>query len=139
MNENEEKREKQLSTADMVAAAESERQEDAERVERHSAEEVESSIMAEESVPLFKEGEAQEYRSNWSEIQTRFVDDPRDSVEDADELVAHVIKSIAETFAEERAFLEDQWNRGDEVSTEDLRIAMKRYRSFFNRLLSLEK
>lgn len=135
----EEKREKQLSTADMVAAAESERQEDAERVERHGAEEVESSIMAEESVPLFEEGEAQEYRSNWSEIQTRFVDDPRDSVEDADELVAHVIKSIAETFAEERAFLEDQWNRGDEVSTEDLRIAMKRYRSFFNRLLSLEK
>jgi hypothetical protein len=135
----EEKREKQLSTADMVAAAESERQEDTERVERHSAEEVESSMMAEESVPLFEEGEAEGYRSSWSEIQTRFVDDPRDSVEDADELVAHVIKSIAETFAEERAFLEDQWNRGDEVSTEDLRIAMKRYRSFFNRLLSLEK
>ena len=135
----EEKREKQLSTADMVAAAESEGQEDTERVERHSAEEVESSMMAEESVPLFEEGEAEEYRSSWSEIQTRFVDDPRDSVEDADELVAHVIKSIAETFAQERAFLEDQWNRGDEVSTEDLRIAMKRYRSFFNRLLSLEK
>lgn len=134
----EEKRKKQLSTADMVAAAEHERQEDSERVERERAEDTQSSQMAEDSVPLFEQGEAEAHRSRWSDIQTRFVDDPRDSVEDADELVAHVIKSIAETFAEERAFLEDQWNRGDEVSTEDLRIAMKRYRSFFNRLLSLE-
>lgn len=137
----EEKREKQLSTADMVTAAEGERRADSEQVEREveKSEEVESSMMAEEeSVPLFEQGEAEQYRSTWSEIQTQFVDDPRDSVEDADELVAQVIKSIAETFAEERAFLEDQWNRGDEVSTEDLRIAMKRYRSFFNRLLSLE-
>lgn len=136
--EKREKQEKQLSTADMVAAAESERQQDSEQVQRERSEEVESSKMAEESVPLFEQGEAERYRSTWSEIQTQFVDDPRDSVEDADELVAQVIKSIAETFAEERAFLEDQWNRGDEVSTEDLRIAMKRYRSFFNRLLSLE-
>lgn len=135
----EENREKQLSTADMVAAAEHERQEEPERAERERVEDTQSSTMTEDSVPLFEQGEADDYRSRWSDIQARFVDDPRDSVEDADELVAHVIKSIAETFAEERAFLEDQWNRGDEVSTEDLRIAMKRYRSFFNRLLSLEK
>jgi len=66
------------------------------------------------------------------------VDDPRHSVENADDLVEKVMNSITETFADERTSLEDQWNRGVDASTEDLRLAMKRYRSFFNRLLTLE-
>lgn len=91
-----------------------------------------------ELAPLLEAGEAEEFRSRWLDIQTDFVDDPRHSVENADELVARVINSITENFAGERASLEDQWNRGEEASTEDLRIAIKRYRSFFNRLLTLE-
>ena len=94
--------------------------------------------MDKELVPLLERGEAEEFRSRWLDIQTEFVDDPRHSVENADELVARVINSITENFASERTSLEDQWNRGKEASTEDLRIAMMRYRSFFNRLLTLE-
>lgn len=86
---------------------------------------------------LMDEDKAEGFRSRWNEIQTEFVDDPRSSVERADELVEMVVKNITDNFAEERAVLENQWSRGEEASTEDLRIAIKRYRSFFNRLLSL--
>ena len=98
----------------------------------------ERSTMERELIPLLGETEAEEFRSHWQDIQTNFVDDPSHSVERADELVARVINSITENFAAERDSLEEQWNRGEEVSTEDLRLAMKRYRSFFNRLLTLE-
>jgi hypothetical protein len=91
-----------------------------------------------ELVPLLDESKAQEFRSRWQDIQTEFVDDPQNSVEQADELVTQVINGITENFANERNSLEDQWNRGEQASTEDLRLAMKRYRSFFNRLLTLE-
>jgi hypothetical protein len=86
---------------------------------------------------LMDEDKAEGFRSRWTEIQTGFVDNPRSSVERADELVEMVIKNITDSFAEERAVLENQWSRGDEASTEDLRVAIKRYRSFFDRLLSL--
>lgn len=86
---------------------------------------------------LMDKDKAEGFRSRWTEIQTGFVDDPRSSVERADELVAMVVKSITDTFAEERTVLEEQWSRGGEASTEDLRVAIKRYRAFFNRLLSL--
>lgn len=86
---------------------------------------------------LMDKDKAEGFRSRWTEIQTGFVDDPRSSVERADELVAMVVKSITNTFAEERTVLEEQWSRGGEASTEDLRVAIKRYRAFFNRLLSL--
>jgi hypothetical protein len=79
----------------------------------------------------------QELRSRWDNIQTGFVDEPRSAVQQADELVALTIKRLAETFAEERNGLERQWDRGDNVSTEDLRIALQRYRSFFQRLLTV--
>jgi hypothetical protein len=69
-------------------------------------------------------------------VQTRFVDEPRGAVEDADGLVANVMKQLAEGFAQERERLEAQWDRGEDISTEDLRIALQRYRSFFQRLLS---
>jgi len=76
-------------------------------------------------------------RSRWKEVQTAFVDEPRKAVEEADGLVASAMKRLAEVFAEERSNLEQQWDRGDGVSTEDLRIALQRYRTFFQRLLSV--
>ena len=90
-----------------------------------------------EATPLFPSGEAEGFRSRWSEAQTGFVDDPRHAVEQADGLVAEVMKRLAETFADERTKLEQQWDRGDQVDTESLRVALQRYRSFFDRLLSL--
>ena len=93
----------------------------------------------EDFAPLFENNEAEEFRSHWLNIQSRFVDDPRASVKEADELVANVIKSITRSFADRRISLENQWNGGENnISTEDMRVAIKRYRSFFNRLLSLE-
>ena len=92
----------------------------------------------EDFAPLFENNEAEKFRSQWLEIQSRFVDDPSVSVKDADDLVADVIKTITRTFSDKRLSLENQWNSGDKVSTEDLRVALKRYRSFFNRLLTLE-
>ena len=113
---------------------------DGDRFEEERREDVRERRPAAEKdlVPLLKADKAEEYRSRWMDIQTEFVDDPRNSVENADDLVARVINSITENFASERDALEDQWNRGEEASTEDLRLAMKRYRSFFNRLLTLE-
>jgi hypothetical protein len=87
--------------------------------------------------PIFPGSEAGGYRTQWDAIQTGFVDEPRRAVEEADALVALVIKRLSEVFADERAGLEHQWGRGDEISTEDLRIALRKYRSFFERLLSL--
>ena len=62
-------------------------------------------------------------------IQTGFVDEPRTAVQQADELVAQAMKHIAETFANERTRLEQQWDRGDDVNTEDLRQALRKYRA----------
>ncbi len=87
--------------------------------------------------PLFGSDAIGDYRSRWDEVQTAFVDDPRSAVTRADGLVAEVMKDLARTFANERAGLEDQWSEGRDASTEDLRIALQRYRSFFARLLTL--
>lgn len=87
-------------------------------------------------VSLVPSEEAAGFREKWNTIQTRFVDEPRGSVEEADTLVADVMRRLTELFANERSGLERQWSRGDNVSTEDLRLAMQRYRSFFDRLLS---
>src|SRR3954452_9296924 len=89
------------------------------------------------SASLFPSGELDGLRSRWKEIQTAFVDEPRKAVEQADGLVASAMKRLAEVFAQERSGLEQQWDRGDSVSTEDLRVALQRYRSFFDRLLSV--
>ena len=90
-----------------------------------------------EPAPLFPSEELSGLRAQWKDIQTAFVDEPRKAVEQADGLVASAMKRLAEVFANERAGLERQWDRGDSVSTEDLRIALRRYRSFFDRLLSV--
>jgi hypothetical protein len=76
------------------------------------------------------------FQQRWKEIQTRFVDEPRGAVEDADSLVANLMQQLAESFAKERERLEAQWGRGEDISTEDLRVALQRYRTFFQRLLS---
>lgn len=87
------------------------------------------------SAALLSQDDSHDFERRWEEIQVIFVDEPRRSVEQADGLVAEVMKRLAEGFAQERKGLEGQWDRGDEVSTEDLRVALQRYRSFFNRLL----
>jgi hypothetical protein len=92
---------------------------------------------APDTAPLFPANELEELRSRWSGVQTAFVDEPRRAVEQADGLVASAMKRLAEVFAEERSKLEQQWDGGGNVSTEDLRIALQRYRSFFHRLLSI--
>ncbi len=92
---------------------------------------------ATEVTPLFPNNELEELRNRWTGVQTAFVDEPRTAVEQADGLVASAMKRLAEVFAEERSKLEQQWDRGDNVSTEDLRIALQRYRSFFQRLLAV--
>lgn len=89
------------------------------------------------STPLFVTNDANNYRSQWEKIQIGFVDEPRKAVERADELVAAVIKRLAEVFADERSKLESDWEKNDGVSTEELRVALRRYRSFFDRLLTV--
>jgi len=85
---------------------------------------------------LFPTGESDTFRNRWNDIQVSFVDEPRPSVEKADQLVASVIRRLTQIYAEERSKLEKEWAKGSEVSTEDLRQALRRYRSFFDRLLS---
>jgi hypothetical protein len=87
-----------------------------------------------DATPLLADAEG--FQGRWEEIQVRFVDEPRGAVEDADALVATVMQRLAEGFAQERERLEAQWGRGEDISTEDLRVALQRYRSFFRRLLS---
>jgi len=93
--------------------------------------------LADTATPLFRETEISEYRSRWSNVQAGFVDEPRRSVQEADQLVASVMQRLAQGFANERASLEQQWDSGDNVSTEDLRVALQRYRAFFGRLLNV--
>lgn len=87
-------------------------------------------------VPLLSAEQSGAFDRRWSEIQTAFVDEPRESVERADQLVAELMQRLATTFAEARTELEKQWDRGDDISTEELRVALTRYRSFFQRLLA---
>ncbi|MFE5811608.1 hypothetical protein [Streptomyces sp. NPDC056491] len=86
--------------------------------------------------PLLGGEEAERYRTTWSEIQGRFVDDPQDAVKSADALVAEVMQALAQTFSTRKQGLEGQWDQGEQVATEELRLALQQYRSFFNRLLN---
>ena len=87
--------------------------------------------------PLFAGEETSRLKADWDQVQASFVDEPRAAVEQADRLVATAIKRMAEIFAEEKARLEGQWDRGGDVSTEDLRQALRRYSAFFGRVLSV--
>jgi hypothetical protein len=86
--------------------------------------------------PLLPQQQGAELQDRWEAIQTRFVDDPRSAVEEADALVASTMQQLADGFASAREDLEGQWSRGEDASTEDLRVALQRYRSFFRRLLA---
>ncbi len=96
-----------------------------------------STTAAQDHEPLFPGPELEDFRKRWSDIQTTFVDEPKSSVERADQLVASVIQRLTQVFADEHSRLEQDWSKGGEVSTEDLRQALRRYRSFFDRLLSM--
>jgi len=119
-----------LSTADLAKTPDAVRPEG-------TAQATQVAVEVDQSTTLFPDTEAADFRRRWTEVQTSFVDEPRRAVQQADELVAGVMKGLAETFARERAGLEQQWDRGENVTTEDLRIAMQRYRAFFDRLLSI--
>jgi hypothetical protein len=134
-------KERSLTTADLAAAAE------LPTAQREIARGLEVPVIANQTSDAKKEGEqlaplflpdvAKDFRSRWDAVQSSFVDDPRQAVQHGDELVAQVMKSLAETFSGERAKLEGQVDPTDKTSTEDLRVALRRYRSFFERLLSL--
>jgi hypothetical protein len=94
------------------------------------------SVGTDSETALFSETDAGALSQQWESIQAGFVDEPRRAVERADQLVSEAIDRLTETFARERSRLEQQWSRGDAASTEDLRVALQRYRSFFQRLLS---
>ena len=84
---------------------------------------------------LLSREESEHFRTRWNEIQGKFVDEPRSAVQQADALVSEVVEQITQMFANEHSSLESQWKQGNDVSTEDLRRALQRYRSFFNRLV----
>jgi hypothetical protein len=88
-------------------------------------------------IALFQADEGRGFHARWDAIQTGFVDEPRAAVEQAHALVDEMTNRLTEVFTRERARLEEQWSRGQDASTEDLRLALKRYRSFFERLLSI--
>lgn len=102
-------------------------------VERGAA----SSAGLETTEPLLPGDQTDRFEQRWNEIQGSFVDEPRRAVEQADTLVAELMQELASGFSDTRSRLEEQWDEDEgEVSTEDLRVALTRYRSFFNRLLS---
>ena len=137
-----------LSTKDLARAAEQRRRDDPDRprvdtprpdtVEQTPRVAVTPGAVDESGhASLFHDDEGKAFRSRWEAIQTGFVDEPRTAVEEADALVAQVVARLADVFSEERSTLERQWDKGDNISTEDLRIALRRYRSFFDRLLTV--
>ena len=87
--------------------------------------------------PLFTQEIAKDFRGRWDLVQRSFVDDPREAVHAADELVVQVTQTLAETFAKQRSELEKGLDQAESQSTENLRIAFRQYRSFFERLLSI--
>ena len=137
MNEN---REKQMDIEDTDVTETSEEQLRREQIVEDRAVEnkTPTETISEQLEPLFEDESARKFRSRWQVIQGKFVDDPRDSVKQADDLVADIIKNVTMSFADRRIALEKQWNSGEDISTEDMRQALKRYRSFFERLLTLE-
>jgi hypothetical protein len=143
---------KSLTTADLAAAGRHPASEDAvegdeaartdeaaDTIPEHVAgRKIPEAVPASEKLdPLFAAELTRDYRSRWAAVQNSFVDDPKRAVQQGDELVAQVMKSLAESFAAERTKLEAQLGQTGDASTESLRVSLRRYRSFFERLLSL--
>jgi len=152
MNPNTDSNGSRLTTADLARAGTRTRariEEDEDTVEREPLTHAEGAdappvgdggprrAASEKLEALFTPDAADEFRRQWTDIQSRFVDDPRQAVRDGDELVAQMMKSLAESFAHERDRVEEQMHDGGDASTELLRVALRRYRSFFERLLTL--
>lgn len=132
-------KEGQLTTAELESFGILPNQFDGPRlVKGHEPETQDRAAAVSEPSPFFSESQMGDFRSRWSELQIGFVDQPRRTVEGANKLVASVMERLAEGFAEQLSSLETQWDRGDNASTEDLRIALQRYRAFFDRLLRLQ-
>jgi|SwirhisoilCB2_FD_contig_61_10000399_length_634_multi_2_in_0_out_0_1 hypothetical protein len=141
--------EEHLSTADFVAGGKAAREEDQRPIDNggqgFGRQEDRTPVVSGGPAPAREEGPGpllaqelvQDLRGRWDQVQTGFVDEPRAAVQQADELVAQAMKHIAESFSNERNRLEQQWDRGDDVNTEDLRQALRKYRAFFQRLLSV--
>jgi hypothetical protein len=132
---------KRKLTIDTVAAAGRRRgteaiahpdEERADATARHDAERREAELSL-----LFLDDEERDFRTRWKVVQTGFVDEPRQAVEQADELIAKLLQRLAESCSEQRSGLEKQWEKSQSASTKDLRLALRRYRSFFDRLLSI--
>ena len=148
MNPNTDPQSRNLTTADLARASARTRapqtgiEDEEDTVERQAVERNERTrttegAPSEKLEALFTPDAADQFRTQWTHIQSRFVDDPRQAVRDGDELVAQVMKSLAESFAHERDRVEGQMQDGGDASTELLRVALRRYRSFFERLLTL--
>ena len=120
----------EITTADPAAEARGDEVHDS-----RDAAGIPATNMTEAPIALFSQQQVIELRARWDQIQAEFVDEPRGAVEKADGLVGEAISRLAEGFARTRAELDHQWKRGDSVSTEELRQALRRYRSFFSRLL----
>ena len=132
------RKEGELKTAELAGYAVVQKQPEGPKlVKGQEPETLDKAAAVSKPMPLFSESEMGDFRSQWSKVQAGFVDEPRRTVEEADKLVAAVMQKLAEGFANERSSLEKQWDSGDNVSTEDLRLALQRYRSFFDRLLKL--
>jgi hypothetical protein len=129
-------REQSISTADLVERTEATPTASADG-QRSNERLTDDGVEArEQQTPLMGEERGRSLLEQWTAIQAGFVDSPRDAVEQADSLVAEVMQDLARSFAEERGNLEQQWDSGADVETEDLRVALQRYRSFFQRLLA---
>jgi hypothetical protein len=127
-----------LTDADLASFGISPKQPDEPQVmEAQEPESRDGAATALEPIPLFSELEMRDLRSQWSSLQIGFVNEPRRAVKGADKLVAVVMQRLGKAFTDERSSLEQQWDRGDSVSTEDLRVTLRHYRSFFDRLLKL--
>jgi hypothetical protein len=130
-----------LTTADLAAATQQSAQPDGDagirQPERAEAKRDGADRPDQELAPLFDGGAAADFRARWDAVQISFVDDPARAVREADELVAQVMKSLADSFSRERTGFEGEVRQAGNASTETMRVALKRYRSFFQRLLSL--
>jgi hypothetical protein len=124
--------EERLSTADFVSAGRRGENVDkpVEKTDGHPQEGSAGTLLPNDVV--------QDLRNHWSNIQSGFVDEPQAAVRQADELVAVAMKRLAESFTDQRNTLEHQWSGGKDVSTEDLRLALRKYRAFFERLLAIQ-
>jgi hypothetical protein len=132
MNDESEQTQQRLSTADLTSAGRADTQDAEVSRESEGADEEDRN----RNEPLLSPDRGEAFQGRWERIQVSFVDQPQESVRDADALVAELMQELATTFADERNRLEGEWARGEQVSTEDLRRALQHYRSFFQRLLS---